>query len=70
MGRNKILNKNQRVTRPVKSMRIDRELSATFQAICIESGNIEFSTAIERILRYLIKPTSIETTKAIIQAEE
>jgi antitoxin component of RelBE/YafQ-DinJ toxin-antitoxin module len=61
--------KNKTMKRPVISLRIDPEVLATFKAICVEAGDIDRSKAIERILHYLVKPTSIETTKAIIQED-
>lgn len=65
----KIKSKNKTMKRPVISLRIDPDVLGTFKAICIEAGDIDRSKAIERILYYLCKPTSIETTKAIIQED-
>lgn len=60
---------NKVAKRPVISLRIDPEVVQTFKAVCIEAGNIDRSNAIERILRYLIQPSNIETTKAIIRVD-
>jgi hypothetical protein len=60
---------NKAMKRPVISLRINPDVLGTFKAICIEAGDIDRSKAIERILNYLCKPTSIETTKAIIQED-
>lgn len=67
-GRKKTTNWNQRRINPVISIRISRELDAHFAVVRYESGDVNRSIAISRILTYLLKPQSIETTKAIIQA--
>ena len=58
----------KKTDRPVFSVRISRELISQLKAVCYEAGEIEQSIAIERILAYLLKPASIETTKAIISS--
>lgn len=61
--------KNKTMKKPVISLRMNPEVLITFKAICLEAGGIDRSKAIERILFYLCKPSSIETTKAIIQED-
>ena len=58
----------QNTPRPVFSVRISRDLISQLKAVCYEAGEVEQSAAIERILTYLLKPASIETTKAIISS--
>ena len=58
---------NKRTSNPIISIRIPRELDEHCTAVRYEAGNIDRSTAIFRILSYLLRPGSIETTKAIIQ---
>jgi metal-responsive CopG/Arc/MetJ family transcriptional regulator len=60
-------NWNKRSTRPVISVRLSRELDEQFTALRYEAGDINRSDAIKKILEYLLKPSSISTTKAIIQ---
>lgn len=66
----KNINKNSKIDNPVISFRCPRELDLTFTAIRLEAGNIDRQTALVRIITYLTKPQSIETTKAIIQVEQ
>jgi hypothetical protein len=51
----------------VVTLRIPAETLAQFKAVCYEAGNISRTVAINRILDYLLLPTSISTAKSIIQ---
>ena len=60
------ISRNAKSDRTVVSVRISNEIMSTFTALCLEAGITNRSQAFENILAYLVKPTSIETTKAII----
>ena len=55
--------------RPSWTVRIDGDILGTFLACCAESGNINKSLALEKILRHMVRPDNLAVTKTIIQSE-
>lgn len=63
----KILNRNSMAKMPIVSIRLDREILDTLRAVCFEAGEIEHSVAIQRMLKFLLRPDNLKSTKGIIQ---